>query len=715
MDPITLDPLDQLSYPPLALAAQEPYEAVPEWPVPADENASKPAAKEEEETEEARQRRVLQEQWGPSVPATETAEDSATTTTPAPPKDRHYNLYDGRALAYYMVSQLQFIDPLNRRDLTRDELVNLDRYLRRHGFFDLNVTEAYDYKGVTLSTAGAAANTATGRAEILQQEAAVLLQALFGGHSVTAAARRPPTNHNSLAQQYQAYAQSQERPSRAATRRFDLEEVDVGIYGDGGLLVIDDNLNPGLRGNAPEFTPDAGDTATNGRAGASTLWSASHIAARHNHATRMQAQEFPSLSETAAPSRTDRSSDEPGPAAAARKNLPKAKTLSKIGGLVKETTAEEKQRQWEAREDARRKAIMSNLTFGSNPAIMGTHQHPSLPIPTSVTTVTAAVPSEGQVERNRAFADALGVLPATVRQTINSGWARPTDPVKEFGNELQATIYPDALILQARERLALVVKLERQWKTFLNDDKAASRPLNPMDRPTRIFVHHYSDFWHLKTESFDPEPKRYIHCVKVRETMAPYPLLSTAAKQWTGPRYNSTSMALTEHALQQTAGQTTTPPFQSRNLPAPPQRQPLQLQKAPPGSSSAGATAALGLSGSPLYDHKPTLVARFDGLASRPRAKLQLQPRTVPLEMPPFAAAASSSFDIQEQMQRQQERAADQARQKEATAAAQREALEAAFASDDEEGFGNGHGNDDDSDAWVEQAPLFQGSEEEVV
>jgi hypothetical protein len=62
--------------------------------------------------------------------------------------------------------------------------------------------------------------------------------------------------------------------------------------------------------------------------------------------------------------------------------------------------------------------------------------------------------------------------------------------------------------------------------------------------------------------------------------MAPYPLLSTAAKQWTGPRYNSTSMALTEHALQQTAGQTTTPPFQSRNLPAPPQRQPLQYGRA---------------------------------------------------------------------------------------------------------------------------------------
>jgi len=80
-------------------------------------------------------------------------------------------------------SQLQFIDPFNRRDLTRDELVNLDRYLQRHGFRDLNVTEAYDAKGVILSMAGAVANTATGRATNLQQEGSLLLQAVFGGLS----------------------------------------------------------------------------------------------------------------------------------------------------------------------------------------------------------------------------------------------------------------------------------------------------------------------------------------------------------------------------------------------------------------------------------------------------------------------------------------------------------------------------------------------------
>ena len=70
-----------------------------------------------------------------------------------------------------MVSTLQFIDPLNRRDLTRDELLHLDRYLRLHKFDNLNVTEAYDAKGISVSKAGATAQTAAGRAAILQQEA----------------------------------------------------------------------------------------------------------------------------------------------------------------------------------------------------------------------------------------------------------------------------------------------------------------------------------------------------------------------------------------------------------------------------------------------------------------------------------------------------------------------------------------------------------------
>mmetsp|Transcript_19135 Transcript_19135/g.38701 ORF Transcript_19135/g.38701 Transcript_19135/m.38701 type:complete len:398 (+) Transcript_19135:525-1718(+) len=181
-----------------------------------------------QQLEEERQRRILQEQWGQALARNkkdsnnnndtqeEKDADETVATTTTDPKERHYNLYDGRALAYYMVQQLQFIDPLNRRDLTRDELLNLDHYLRRHGFVHLNVTEAYDAKGITLSTAGAAAHTAAGRAQMLQQEANVLLQALFQGASVTAVRgnSNTNTNTNSLARQYQSYAQQQQHPPR---------------------------------------------------------------------------------------------------------------------------------------------------------------------------------------------------------------------------------------------------------------------------------------------------------------------------------------------------------------------------------------------------------------------------------------------------------------------------------------------------------------------
>ena len=225
VDPITLDPIRSLNYPPFALVADEPYEPVEVWPVP------KPPPNEgvagttlSSETAEERQRRIIAEQWGKhteSSGAELDEDDKKKSTVVSEAGKRHYNLYDGRALAYYMVSQLQFIDPLNRRDLTRDELVNLDRYLRRHGFNDLNVTEAYDEKGVSISSAGAAANTAAGRAAILQQEASVLLNALFGGSSVSYTTQSSVSSPNNLARQYRAHEAGGQRTVllRGAVRR----------------------------------------------------------------------------------------------------------------------------------------------------------------------------------------------------------------------------------------------------------------------------------------------------------------------------------------------------------------------------------------------------------------------------------------------------------------------------------------------------------------
>jgi hypothetical protein len=710
VDPITLDPLDRLPYPPFALAAQAPYDPVPEWPIPPKEQGPQSSAPDKED-ESKRQERILREQWGASFPLPHT--DGSTPRPVAPPDSvdqRHCNLYDGRALAYYMVSQLQFIDPLNRRDVTRDELINLDQYLRRHGFLNINVTEAFDAKGVTLSTAGSAAHTAAGRAQILQQEAAVLLQALFGGTSVSSG-NQPPRNsdtNNRLAQQYQAYeAQQQQQqtdPSAYLESNRGAGGDDLGISGDNaGILVIDDDMNPGLRGDAPVFMPSS--TSTVNAVSTGSLWSASHIAARHNHAARLQAHEFPSLAAPTSTGSSPSTRDSKQPS----KPLPKTNTLSKISGVVKQTTPEERQRQWEAREAMKRKAALSNLTFGSN-AILPSSTDAASSLLTPPPEAARMQATEGQVERNRALADALGVLPATLRQqNINSGWARPTDPLKEFGEELQSTIYPDSLILQARERLALVLKMEKKWMSFLKDDKAASLPLQPMDRATRTFVHQYSDHWNLHTESFDKEPQRYIHCVKKRETMAPYPLLSVAVRQWKGPR-----PFLTEHPVQQTTGQTTRQVvgMNTRSLPEPPSRQPLQLKPPSTAVVSKIPTEAFTLSGAKPLTEEEKVSSRFDGLAPE-RPKLQLQPRTAPLDMPPFASRTEeSSFDAQELLRRQQERMQEKARQEQAAVDAKRRALEAAFASDSEDDVRSAASRD--SDEWVEQEPLYQGSDEEA-
>ena len=764
VDPITLEPLDQLRYPPFALAAVEPYEPIPVWPIPDteeekvdEETRSKAttiaATTTNAETQEERQRRILAEQWAGTKHSsvigssedeeTKSEKMNATTTTTIQEQSRqprHLNLYDGRALAYYMVSQLQFIDPLNRRDLTRDEIVNLDHYLRRHGFLDLNVTEAYDAKGVSISTASAVGNTARGRAAILQQEASALLQALFGGGVVSSSANvnedaatttTAARNNNRLMSQYLAHEQAgvvqQTRRRRHHHQRQERQD-DAGVYGDAGFLVIDDDLNPGLRGDAPEFVPGSDSITPVDRI--NTLWSASHIASRYGHATRVQEHEFPSLGETATPAAvastetTDPAAQEQQQSKKQRPPPPPSKTLSKIGSLVKKTDPEELQRQFEAREEARRRAMMSNLTFQSNPAALMNTTGGTTEIPSSIVTTTSG-PTEGQLERNRAFAEALEIKPATARQQISEGWARPTEgrlELDEFGNELNTTVYPDSLILQARERMPLLLKLEKKWKTFLADDSSASLPLNKMDRPSRTFVHAYSDYWKLHTESFDPEPRRYIHCVKLRDTSAPYPLLSDAVRNWRGPRplLLSTRPSL-DHPSRQTAGQSTKS-NNGRSLPPAPDRTPLQLKPpaVDPSLQSSGTTeidsrvGGIPLSGAPSRSStQEGLSGRFASLLSeRERPKLELQKRTLPVELPPVDSLSSSKgFDVAGVLEERQRMAAEKERQQREQELAKQRILEAAFASDDEHSVRAGRS--DSSSEWGDEPEALYASSDE--
>jgi hypothetical protein len=727
VDPITLETLDSLTYPPFAMYASAPHLPIPEWPIPdVTETTSEPASVAAE-TEEDRQRRIISEQWGHKLTENETVVEEEELAVPT---KRHYHLYDGRALAYYMVSQLQFIDPLNRRDLTRDELVNLDRYLRRHNFTDINVTEAYDTKGVTFSSAGATANTAAGRVAILQQLAGNLLNGLFGRSSVSPqqpssqpsrpAAAAAPASSNRLMMQYQAHEQSQEQSNRRRNNSAytsqdgaggtDFPE-DLGIYGDaGGVLVIDDDLHPGLRSNAVEFRPAAAgaDGAAEGT-GSNLFWSASHIAARYGHAAMVQQENFPSLARSAPAEPTSKLE-----LLVAKKPAPSVKTLSRITKTVRKTDPDEVQRQWEAREDSRRKAALSQLTFGSNQAAWETSVMQD--IPSSLPTTTSdGVPTEAQLERNRAFAQALGVAPATQRANLNAGWARPTQStveLDEFGHELNATLYPDSLIMWVRENMGPVLKLERKWKAFLGDDTAQSLSMNHMDKPLRKRVHEYSDFWKLQTESFDPEPKRYIYCAKLRDTCAPYPLLSDAARNWRGPRPVLQSTTSSVPSDQQIAGQST----QGRELASGPDRVPLSLKprSQPADSEPLESLPGMAISGArtlTMTEPDAALSSRFGALAvGRERSKLELQKRTIPLELPAYEQP--KGFDFSEEVQLQKERVEVRARKEREAESRKQRALEAAFASSDEEGGG---GRYDDDSEWSEdeQEALYAGEDEE--
>lgn len=785
VDPISLDPLVELPYPPFSLVATKPYVVIDKWPVPEEEERRvelmRGATKAGEEGEEEKRRiaerelEVIREQWGDAVAASASAFsgqnnaedgdgakaadvlDSDTSKVPSGTGRRYYHLFDGRVLAYYLVSQLQFIDPLNRRDLTRAELLNLDTYLDRHSLGRAGVTEAYDARGVTVSTAGVAGQSAEGRAEILQQEARTLLGSLFSGDSHAdgaAAARRhlqsrardAPRFDNEFQRHYVESERRQQGARGGSAGRRPHEEApdqsqDAGVYGveEGGILVIDDDVNPGLRGgvsaaseSARQYEETTGRGAGEPSTGTGTLYSASHIADRYGHASRVQADNFPSLPASSgddAPSSLA-SAQEPKMAPVASKP---SKSLLKMAKMVKKTTPAEAARQKKATEEARRRAALANLSFqvpGSQPIGNdgdGTDAAVSSAQAAAAGGAATHETTEGQLLRNRAFASALGVQPATMRNNFNSGWARPTVAnieLDEFGNELNAAQYPDALIIEAKERMTELLKLEKKWKAFLADDTASSQPLRAMSRDLRKFVHEYSDFWNLHTESFDPEPRRYIHCTKMRDTSLPHPLLSEAARKWKGPGTGAPLLPIRprlEAADQQQTGigrGATTREFTVTE-----ERKPLKLE---PRSIPAGFVAAsMSMPPGAMFDVSESTQRQEEGdgwdnqpaerfsslLAERERTKLTLAPRTKPLELPAYQAKDTKSYDIakaRERMERETKEKLEKQRKKEEK---KNNILASAFASSSDEDSDN---NSAASSDWGdEQDAVFEGSDSE--
>ena len=110
------------------------------------------------------------------------------------------------------------------------------------------------------------------------------------------------------------------------------------------------------------------------------------------------------------------------------------------------------------------------------------------------------------------FANALGV---SQRPS-----PRPDSGKFYSGDDLPTNIivgmYPTSLLRWGTNDLSFLMRLERRWCEFIADRNSPSVQLRPMPRVLRATVHQYSGYWRMHTESFDPEPGRYISCVKMR-------------------------------------------------------------------------------------------------------------------------------------------------------------------------------------------------------
>ena len=88
------------------------------------------------------------------------------------PTVSHY--FDGKVLAHYIVSTGNFANPNNRQELTRSECTRLDEYLRENRLPAANVTDAFDLRKICKVQ-----TDAQSRMNTLQREASVVMRSLF--------------------------------------------------------------------------------------------------------------------------------------------------------------------------------------------------------------------------------------------------------------------------------------------------------------------------------------------------------------------------------------------------------------------------------------------------------------------------------------------------------------------------------------------------------
>ena len=357
-----------MQYPPFALAIEEPYVSIPIWPI----QDEKETQVDKEKKEKERQAKLLQSQWGSNVSLDDEHMQSHTKNEQL----EHVHLFDGKVLAMYLVSQLQFIDPLNRRDLTREEIINLDLYLRKHNLQQASVLEAFDSRIATLNRAGISGQSQNARATILQQEVRSLLNSFFQNNTQVSNNNNGDIQHdrntrntrtrrqssgnergNQFAQQYRRNTQSNNNISEETNNGQIYEGHSIeatGVYSGMGMLIIDDNANPGLRGvNNASYQFHDTSLSSSVPAQASSSPSISHSSRSHD---------FPALSnvrkmvEIANKNELKVNNNNP--------RKPKAsKSLLKISNVIAKTNLKQQIKQKKAREEALRKMEVANLPF----------------------------------------------------------------------------------------------------------------------------------------------------------------------------------------------------------------------------------------------------------------------------------------------------------------------------------------------------------------
>ena len=93
---------------------------------------------------------------------------------------RDSDWYDGALFASYLVSTGTFAHPISRRELTRKECVALDAYLRENRLAAAHVAEAFDNRELYATADGAPPGS---RVAALRAEADMVLHNLFAGAS----------------------------------------------------------------------------------------------------------------------------------------------------------------------------------------------------------------------------------------------------------------------------------------------------------------------------------------------------------------------------------------------------------------------------------------------------------------------------------------------------------------------------------------------------